>query len=110
MLLLLVLEVTAIVVIAIINSHALLSFHNTTLTTSSTGRDYPLIERVWIAFTLLVSLVGEEVGMASISLPLIRLLSQTQLKNMRGRLSMYWGASYLRVCTFHIIISTGFIL
>mgnify|MGYP003365198618 CR=1 FL=1 len=79
-LLLLVLEVTAIVVIAIINSHALLSFHNTTLTTSSTGRDYPLIERVWIAFTLLVSLVGEEVGMASISLPLIRLLSQTQLK------------------------------
>ncbi|MDI5786174.1 bacteriocin immunity protein [Lactiplantibacillus plantarum] len=79
-LLLLVLEVTAIVVIAIINSHALLSFHNTTLTTSSTGRDYPLIERVWIAFTLLVSLVGEEVGMASISIPLIRLLSQTQLK------------------------------
>ncbi|MCM2629473.1 bacteriocin immunity protein, partial [Lactiplantibacillus plantarum] len=42
--------------------------------------DYPLIERVWIAFTLLVSLVGEEVGMASISIPLIRLLSQTQLK------------------------------
>ncbi|KLD58856.1 bacteriocin immunity protein, partial [Lactiplantibacillus plantarum] len=79
-LLLFVLEVTAIVVIAIINSHALLSFHNTTLTTNSTGRDYPLIERVWIAFTLLVSLVGEEVGMASISIPLIRLLSQTQLK------------------------------
>ncbi|MDN6053187.1 MAG: bacteriocin immunity protein [Lactobacillus sp.] len=79
-LLLFILEVIAIVVIAIINSHALLSFHNTTLTTSLTGRDYPSIERVWIAFTLLVSLVGEEVGMASISIPLIRLLSQTKLK------------------------------
>ncbi|MCT3287493.1 bacteriocin immunity protein [Lactiplantibacillus pentosus] len=79
-LLLFVMEIVAIVVVAIVYPDALLSFRNTTMAARSTGLDVPLIERIWIAMTLLVSLVGEEVGMASISIPLIQLLSHTRLR------------------------------
>ncbi|GAB6092933.1 CPBP family glutamic-type intramembrane protease [Furfurilactobacillus curtus] len=40
-----------------------------------------VIMRLWLTFKLLVSIVGEEVAMASLLLPLIRLVSQTKFKN-----------------------------
>ncbi|MDQ7936151.1 bacteriocin immunity protein [Lactiplantibacillus sp. WILCCON 0030] len=86
-LLMFVMQLVVIVFISIIYPQGLTSVNNVPLNPNNaplninaSGIDYPLIERIWIIFTMMVSIVGEEVGMASISVPMIHLLSQTKLK------------------------------
>ena len=80
-LLLFVFQLVLVSCISLIYPQGLTSVNNAPLNSNASGIDsYPLIERIWIIFTIMISIVGEEVGMASISVPLIHLLSQTKLK------------------------------
>ncbi|USS91113.1 bacteriocin immunity protein [Fructilactobacillus carniphilus] len=74
------LELIPILIVVLFFPNGFKSFHNTTMFNESYHLHAPLILKIWVTFKLLVSLVGEEVGMASISLPLIHLLLRTKLK------------------------------
>lgn len=79
-LLMVVMQLIVILCIVVFYPQGLSVVHNAPLTANVSEIDYPLIQRIWITFTIMVSIVGEEVGMASIVIPLIHLISQTKLK------------------------------
>ncbi|USS88368.1 bacteriocin immunity protein [Fructilactobacillus hinvesii] len=78
--LLFILEIIPILIVVFFFPNVIKSLRGTSIISESYQLHTPLILRIWVTFKILVSIVGEEVGMASISIPLIHLLLKTKMK------------------------------
>lgn len=76
-----ILEFVILLFLALFFQHSFSSLQGTALNYGPGVRP-SLPIRIWVTFTIVVSIVGEEVGMASISIPLVHILLQTKIKKL----------------------------
>lgn len=76
-----VLEFMILLFLALFFQHSFSSLQGTALNYGP-GTRPPLPIRTWVTFTIAVSIIGEEVSMASISIPLVHILLQTKMKKI----------------------------